>query len=130
MAHGFQQKEGKDFFKNFLYYKMGIHTNNYCFCNTQQLEGFSSWHENNVLKQESQQWNVHVSIVKHYLDLKCYESSTSNARNYLWSAKGKEWWKNNKKKNKLFNLRNVFFFLLFGPPPTCKASNFLISCSF
>jgi hypothetical protein len=30
-------------------------------------------------------------------------------RNDLWSAKEKELWKNNKKKNKLFNLQNMFF---------------------
>jgi hypothetical protein len=35
MAHGFQQKEDIGFLFFFLYYKMGNHTNNYCFCNTQ-----------------------------------------------------------------------------------------------
>jgi hypothetical protein len=42
-------------------------------------------------------------------DLKCYESATSSLKNHLWSAKEKELWKNNKKKNKLSNLQNAFF---------------------
>jgi hypothetical protein len=29
-------------------------------------------------------------------------------------ANQKEWWKNNKKKNKLFNLQNTFFSLFFS----------------
>ncbi len=44
-------------------------------------------------------------------DLKCYGSTTSSFRGHLWSAKEEQWWKNNKKKNKLFTLQNVFLFL-------------------
>jgi hypothetical protein len=41
--------------------------------------------------------------------------------------------KNRKKKNKLSNSQNMFFLLPLKKnwtPPTFKASNFLISCSF
>jgi hypothetical protein len=40
--------------------------------------------------------------------------------------------KNSKKKSKLSNLQNVgfFFYSFLWTPPSFKASNFLISCSF
>ncbi len=55
---------------------------------------------------------VHFIILS---DLKCHESPTSSSRSHLWSAKEKEWIKNNNKKNKFFNLQNTvyFLFLLF-----------------
>jgi len=37
--------------------------------------------------------------------------------------------KKKKKKKKLSELQNAIFFLLFGPPPTFKPYNFLISYS-
>jgi hypothetical protein len=37
-------------------------------------------------------------------DLKCYGNVILSFRNHLWNAKENEYWKNNKKKNKLSNL--------------------------
>ncbi len=51
-------------------------------------------------------------------NLKCYESATLSFRNHLWSAKKKEYWKNNKKKNIFFNLQNVYFLFFFSFDPS------------
>jgi hypothetical protein len=60
-------------------------------------------------------------------DLKCYGSITSSFRNHLWSGKENDQWKNNKKRNKLSNLQNMFFFLffLFGPLLLSNLKTFL-----
>ncbi len=48
-----------------------------------------------------------------------WERYLSSCRNHLSSAKEMEHWKNSKKKNKLFNSQNTFYFifsfLFFGP---------------
>jgi hypothetical protein len=66
-------------------------------------------------------------------DLKCYGSATSSFRNHLWSAKEKDLWKINKKKNKLSNLQNFifsFFFFLFGPLQLSNLITFLFLIHF
>jgi len=45
-------------------------------------------------------------------DLKCFGNATSNFRNHIWNVKEMEQWKNNKKRNKLSNLQNIFFSFL------------------
>jgi hypothetical protein len=45
-------------------------------------------------------------------DIKCYVNATSSFKNHPWSAKENEKWKNNKKRNKISNLQNVFFSFL------------------
>jgi hypothetical protein len=40
-------------------------------------------------------------------------ASLSSSRNHLWSVKENENWKNNKKRNKLSNLQNIFDFWFF-----------------
>jgi hypothetical protein len=65
-------------------------------------------------------------------NLKCYENVTSSSKKHLWSAKEKEYWKNNEKRNKISNLQNKFIYLFFllWTPPTFKPHNFFIFYSF